>query len=373
MLEASGALEAGPDPAYDFLAKLAADSLDMPIGGDHADDGGRDRRPRRRRRRIRRRPARGLPLPSTCSTHRPAGPRRRRRESEPHSRAASSSPARAWASAPTAASPLVTGDGHVLGAISVADTAAARARRRRRRDPHPPRRPGDGEHGAQADRAGPPAHGPAPQARGATREGRKLGVGPGVRRGRLVGRHLRGLRGRTRNPDHLRLLPRPRPPRRPRACPAHRHRGGRAARRRSTTRPGSSGATARFGCSRPTARSMSPPTAPWSCAGPGATSPTSRRTASDLKMRTELLDRVESAAVVALDVDGIVTHWNHGAELLYGWAQRRGAGPDGRRPRACSPSTRGRGASAPPALRSVRAGRARPRSAARTGRPSRRS
>ena len=36
-------------------------------------------------------------------------------------------------------------------------------------------------------------------------------------------------------------------------------------------------------------------------------------------MRTELLDRVETAAVVALDVDGTVTHWNHGAELMYGW------------------------------------------------------
>ncbi len=49
-------------------------------------------------------------------------------------------------------------------------------------------------------------------------------------------------------------------------------------------------------------------------------------TATDLKIRTELLDRVESAAVIALDVDGIVTHWNHGAELLYGWGSAEALG-----------------------------------------------
>jgi putative two-component system response regulator len=48
--------------------------------------------------------------------------------------------------------------------------------------------------------------------------------------------------------------------------------------------------------------------------------------ASDLKMRTELLDRVESAAVIALDDDATITHWNHGAELLYGWRSEEALG-----------------------------------------------
>jgi PAS domain S-box-containing protein len=38
------------------------------------------------------------------------------------------------------------------------------------------------------------------------------------------------------------------------------------------------------------------------------------------RFRARLLDTVD-AAVIALDADGLVTSWNRGAELLYGWAQ----------------------------------------------------
>jgi putative two-component system response regulator len=60
--------------------------------------------------------------------------------------------------------------------------------------------------------------------------------------------------------------------------------------------------------------------------GAGCDVTAQQTTASDLRMRSELLDRVESAAVVALDEDGIVTHWNHGAELLYGWGSAEALG-----------------------------------------------
>lgn len=49
-------------------------------------------------------------------------------------------------------------------------------------------------------------------------------------------------------------------------------------------------------------------------------------TATELNIRAALLDRVETAAVVALDVDGTVTHWNHGAEILYGWTSDEALG-----------------------------------------------
>jgi PAS domain S-box-containing protein len=46
---------------------------------------------------------------------------------------------------------------------------------------------------------------------------------------------------------------------------------------------------------------------------------TARRLAEqDARLRSRLLDEVD-AAVIALDADGLVTTWNRGAEVLYGW------------------------------------------------------
>ena len=39
----------------------------------------------------------------------------------------------------------------------------------------------------------------------------------------------------------------------------------------------------------------------------------------DLQFYKHLLDAVVEA-VIATDLDGVITHWNHGAEQLYGWS-----------------------------------------------------
>jgi PAS domain S-box-containing protein len=49
------------------------------------------------------------------------------------------------------------------------------------------------------------------------------------------------------------------------------------------------------------------------------------RAAADAAVRAQLLDRVD-AAVVATDLDGLVTHWNEGAEGIYGWSAEEAGG-----------------------------------------------
>ncbi len=44
------------------------------------------------------------------------------------------------------------------------------------------------------------------------------------------------------------------------------------------------------------------------------------RTAREASFRAELLDHVE-ASVVAVDPNGVITHWNKAAERLYGWTR----------------------------------------------------
>ena len=58
---------------------------------------------------------------------------------------------------------------------------------------------------------------------------------------------------------------------------------------------------------------------------------TSRRKAEEeIRTQAALLDEV-NVGVVATDADGLITHWNRGAESLYGWTRREAVGRSGAR------------------------------------------
>jgi PAS domain S-box-containing protein len=46
-----------------------------------------------------------------------------------------------------------------------------------------------------------------------------------------------------------------------------------------------------------------------------------RRATDEIQLQARLLDEVDTA-VIAMDLDGVVTHWNAAAERMYGWAAR---------------------------------------------------
>ena len=210
-LGASGVLEAGPDPAYDFLAKLASDTIGTPIaaitlmtadeivvlaGVGIAWE--------------------GFPRDDAVTHYMLENPGpvvvNDLLEAEPF--AVSAIAAEPIGLRGFCGLPLVTGDGHVLGAISVADTE--------------PRDFDDGDvemltrladqviaNMERNESSGTCSHGPAPPARRAPRERRKLGVGARAARS-LVPRHVLGVRPRPgRGSRQLRQLSRRGPCRRP--------------------------------------------------------------------------------------------------------------------------------------------------------------